>query len=105
VSQRKIKFLVNREMPGRRSYLAGQSDSFPVEECEYEVARGYAEYVAKPPEGSVALEEQETPVEEPQERSLEELTVPELKDKAREAGVEGVSGMNKGELLEALKGE
>lgn len=33
---------------------------------------------------------------------LESLTVPELKDRARDAGVEGFSTMHKSELVEAL---
>jgi hypothetical protein len=35
---------------------------------------------------------------------LEDLTVPQLKDKAKTAGIEGFNTMNKGELIAALYG-
>ncbi|CAI6074317.1 hypothetical protein PAECIP112173_02322 [Paenibacillus sp. JJ-100] len=36
---------------------------------------------------------------------LEDLTVPQLKDKAKDAKIEGFSDMKKSELIKALKGE
>lgn len=36
---------------------------------------------------------------------LEDLTVPQLKDKAKQAGIEGFADMKKPELIKALKGE
>lgn len=36
---------------------------------------------------------------------LEDLTVPQLKDKAKQAGIEGFADMKKPELIKALKGD
>lgn len=39
------------------------------------------------------------------EKTIEEMTVPELKDKAKELGFEGFSNLKKEELLALIKGE
>lgn len=43
--------------------------------------------------------------EKKEEVNLDSLTVPELKDIAKDKGVSGYSKMNKDELLEVLSGE
>ena len=51
------------------------------------------------------VEEEVEEKEEGTEKSLEDMSVAELKTKAKEAGHSGVSSLNKGELLELLKGD
>lgn len=44
-------------------------------------------------------------IQEDQSPPLEEMTVPQLKEKAKAAGISGISDMKKPELLAALQGD
>lgn len=58
-------------------------------------AQGYKEFNEYEDNAEVKLSREE----------LEELTVPELKDMAKEADLSGYSSLNKGELIDLLVGE
>jgi len=58
-------------------------------------AQGYKEHKETEEKAEVKLSREE----------FEELTVPELKDMARDADLSGYSSLNKGELIDLLVGE
>ncbi len=51
--RRKIQFTQNHSHKGR-FYPNGKRESFPVDETEFLVGKGYAQYVSQAPDGSVA---------------------------------------------------
>ncbi len=57
----------------------------------------------KPVEPAPSKQSKEVQKEKPAEKDLESLTVPELKEKAKEKGLSGYSKLRKAELIEALK--
>lgn len=68
----------------------------PDNQLEYYLKQGFAKI-------SVKTETVHEDVREEVEKSLETMTVPELKEQAKEKGVEGYNSLTKPELIAVLK--
>lgn len=80
-------------------YGPGEVDFPEVPEAEQ---AGLSQALKDALAGKAPAKSQETPQRRGSEDDLSELTVAELKDRARDAEIEGFSTMNKAELVKAL---